>query len=292
MVNGMDAFGEDAQGRIIRRPDVDITEDDARMLKRRVFNQIVELQGNYSDYTKTKIEGDILGVLLLYYRKYFPSALATRFGRARDNWENSEYKIGWYRIVWDMMTKYYGFGETMKSMLPGFVSDKIGGTKVNDFYRTRAQRAGREVMTAFVMMLMFNALRKSIFDGDDDEELPWLTAQFARTFAKVSNETRALVPLPLTGKMEDYVDNFTTFTTAFREGKTVAKFANNGLQWMRYQTFGGDEAYEAAYYQRKAGPYEEGDPKILKNFHDLTGYDNIMGLFSPGYKLKDQYRNR
>ena len=292
MVNGMEAFGEDAQGRIIRRPDVDITEDDARMLKRRVFNQIVELQGNYSDYTKTKIEGDILGVLLLYYRKYFPSALATRFGRARDNWENSEYKIGWYRIVWDMMTKYYGFGETMKSMLPGFVSDKIGGTKVNDFYRTRAQRAGREVMTAFVMMLIFNALRKSIFDGDDDEELPWLTAQFARTFAKVSNETRALVPLPLTGKMEDYVDNFTTFTTAFREGKTVAKFANNGLQWMRYQTFGGDEAYEAAYYQRKAGAYEEGDPKILKNFHDLTGYDNIMGLFSPGYKLKDQYRNR
>lgn len=292
MVNGIEAFGEDSAGRIIRREDVDISEDDARMLKRKVFNQITEIQGNYADYTKTNIEGDILGMLLLYYRKYFPSALATRFGRARDNWENAEYKVGWYRIVWDMMTKYYGFGETMKAMLPGFVADRVGGTKVNEFYRTRAQRAGREVLAAFMMMVLFNTLRNLIFEDDDEEELPWMTAQFARTFAKVSNETRALVPLPTIGKMEDYVDNFTTFTTAFREGKTLAKFANNGISWMMYQTFGGEEFYEQAFYQRKYGPYEKGDAKVLKNFNDLTGYDNIQALFEPGYKVKEQYRNR
>lgn len=292
MVTGVEAFGEDAAGRIIRREDVDITEDDARMLKRKVFNQITEIQGNYADYTKTHIEGDILGMLLLYYRKYFPSALATRFGKARDNWENAEYKVGWYRIVWDMLFKYYGFTETMKAMLPGFVADKVGGTKVNEFYRTRAQRAGREVMAAFMMMILFNALRNMIFDDDDEEEVPWITAQFARTFAKVANETRALVPLPKIGKMEDYVDNFTTFTTAFREGKTLAKFANNGINWMMYQSFGGEDFYEQAFYQRKYGPYEKGDAKVLKNFNDLTGYDNIQALFNPGYKVKEQYRNR
>lgn len=292
MVNGIEAFGEDASGRIIRRPDVDITEDDARMLKRKVFNQITEIQGNYADYTKTHIEGDILGMLLLYYRKYFPSALSTRFGRARDNWENAEYKVGWYRVVWDMIFKYYGFTETMKSMLPGFIAKKVGGTKVNEFYRTRAQRAGREVVAAFMMMVLFNALRKMIFDDDDEEEIPWVTAQFARTFAKVANETRALVPLPKIGKMEDYVDNFTTFTTAFREGKTLAKFANNGINWMLYETTGGEDYYEQAFYQRRYGPYEKGDAKVLKNFNDLTGYDNIQALFEPGYKVKEQYRNR
>lgn len=292
MVTGIEAFGEDSSGRIIRREDVDITEDDARMLKRKVFNQITEIQGNYADYTKTNIEGDILGMLLLYYRKYFPSALATRFGKARDNWENAEYKVGWYRIVWDMLFKYYGFTETMKSMLPGFIADKVGGTKVNEFYRTRAQRAGREVVAAFMMMVLFNALRNMMFDDDDEEEMPWVTAQFARTFAKVANETRALVPLPKVGKMEDYVDNFTTFTTAFREGKTLAKFANNGINWMLYQSFGGEDFYEQAFYQRKYGPYEKGDAKVLKNFNDLTGYDNVQALFEPGYKVKEQYRNR
>ena len=37
---------------------------------------------------------------------------------------------------------------------------------------------------------------------------------------------------------------------------------------------------------RDSGRYEKGDPKVLKNFSDLTGWSNIMGSYDPYKDLR------
>jgi hypothetical protein len=184
------------------------------------------------------------------------------------------------------MFKRYGLKEGMKIFLPGNKSN------VNNYYKTGAYQAGRELLTGLVMMMLYQFLRSKVYSDDDDEsELNWMEMQILRTFAKVTNESRSMIPVPKIGNVDTYIDSFSNFTTVFKEGKTMWKLLENSMSLMAYEMLG-EEYAENALYQKTYGMYEEGDAKAMKNFHDLIGYDNIIGVISPEYKLKEQYKNK
>jgi hypothetical protein len=285
MVNGWDAFTEDASGKIVTRKDVDITDQQFKMMRNKVYAQILQAQGNYADYTATHMSSTLFGVLLQFYKKYFVPAAMRRFGSGQEDYEGGRFVQGWYRILYGMF-KRYGLKEGMKIFLPGNKSN------VNNYYKTGAYQAGRELLTGLVMMMLYQFLRSKVYSDDDDEsELNWMEMQILRTFAKVTNESRSMIPVPKIGNVDTYIDSFSNFTTVFKEGKTMWKLLENSMSLMAYEMLG-EEYAENALYQKTYGMYEEGDAKAMKNFHDLIGYDNIIGVISPEYKLKEQYKNK
>lgn len=285
-VNGWDAFTEDESGRIVTRKDVDITEQQVKMMRNSVYSQILKAQGNYAARTSTHISSTSVGVLMEYFKKYFVPMALRRFGKHQENFEGMNFAGGWYRIMYDMF-RNYGFKQGMLAMIPG-----ANRSEVEDYYRTGALQAGRELLTALVMTMLYGYLRGLAYSDEDDEtELNWFQIQIMRIFAKVISESRSMVPAPYIGSVDTYIDSFSNFTTVFKEGKTMWKLIENSLALVGYEVFG-EQFEEAALYQRAYGMYEAGDPKALKNFHDLVGYDNIVGIFSPEYKLKEQYKNK
>lgn len=286
MVNGWDIFTEDSKGRIVSRQDVDVTEQQVMMLRNKVYSNILKSQGNYADWTSTHISSTQFGVMAEYFKKYFVHMALRRFGKHQEDYEGMKYAAGWYRIMYDMF-KQYGFKEGMKAMVPG-----ANKSEVNEYYRTGSFQAAREILVGLVMMALYNYLRGLAYSDDDDEtELNWMQMQIMRTFAKVINESRSMVPVPKIGSVDTYIDSFSNFTSVFKEGKTVWKLIDNSLSLLGYEIFG-DSFEEDAFYQKAYGMYEAGDAKALKNFHDLIGYDNIVGIFNPEYKLKEQFKNK
>jgi hypothetical protein len=92
--------------------------------------------------------------------------------------------------------------------------------------------------------------------------------------------------------MDDYITNFSTFTTAFSEGKNLVKLVENLGYYTGYELFDSDYMYDLGYYQRREGRYEKGDPKFYKGLTKLTGIENIQDIFSPQYALKQQYQGK
>ena len=286
LATGWTAFTEDASGRIVSRPDVDITEQQVKMLRNKVYSQILKSQGNYADWTSTHISSTQFGVMMEYFKKYFVHMALRRFGKHQEDFEGMKYAAGWYRILFDMFRRY-GFKEGVKAMIPG-----ANKSEVNEYYRTGSMQAAREMLTGMVMMMLYGYLRGLAYsDDDDDKELNWMQMQIMRTFAKVISESRSMIPVPYIGNVDTYIDSFSNFTSVFREAKTAWKLIENSMSLLGYEIFG-DAFEEAAFYQKAYGMYEAGDAKALKNFHDLVGYDNIVGIFDPQYKLKEQYRNK
>ncbi len=103
----------------------------------------------------------------------------------------------------------------------------------------------------------------------------------------------------------EYIKNFTTAIPFVREFTAASKtihhawalagvnIANNGAEpdpdldseW--YQ-----DAWKNAYYNRKAGAYEKGDAKIIKDMIDLTGIKNFRDLLDPNYRIDILKRNQ
>lgn len=286
MVNGWDVFTEDSSGRVVTRKDVDITEQQVMMLRNKVYSQILRSQGNYADWTSTHASSTQFGVMMEYFKKYFVHMALRRFGKHQEDYEGMKYAAGWYRVMYDMF-KQYGFKEGIKAMIPG-----ANRSEVNEYYRTGSMQASRELLVALVMTAMYSYLRGLAYSDEDDEtELNWGQMQIMRTFAKVIAESRSMVPVPFIGSVDTYIDSFSNFTSVFKEGKTAWKLVENSMALLGYEIFG-EYFQEAALYQKAYGMYEKGDAKALKNFHDLVGYDNMVGIFSPEYKLKEQFKNK
>jgi hypothetical protein len=291
-VRGTDVFTE-VNGQIVLRPDVNISEKEMTDLKGTIMTEIYNFQGNYSQYTSTLFGSTLIGTLFNFYRKYLVPAVSTRFkfggfegmGSAY-SWDAPEAYMGWY-VALGRMVQYYGAGKAAKTLLydtllPGFVKNKLNldtGIDDQDYYRPRAAMAAREVLLAVAFYMMYQALRSSLKNNDEDD-LSYAELMMIRTLVKVSNESRSLVPAPIIGKPNDYIDNFGQFTTAFKEGKTVWDLVQNAMYYADYETTGSDFAYERGYYQRDTDRYMEGDPKLWKNVSDLSSWSNIKDVMS------------
>jgi len=290
MVTGIDAFTFH-NGEFGPRKDVDISEQDIKQLQGTILLEMYYKQGNYPGYTKTKIGSTLLGSLFEFYRKYLIPAVSNRFAFGETagvgsaySWESGEAHMGYY-VALMKSVQYYGFGRTAKNflydaLLPGLVQRKLGVERdTQDYYRGKSAMAAREILLAIAFYTLYQMLRASLYD-DDEEDLTYAELMMFRALVKVSNESRSMTPVPVVGKPGDYIEQFGTFTTAFREGETVWNLVQNALFYASYQTTGSDFAYERGFYQRDTDRYEEGDPKIWKNVSDLTGFSNISDVMS------------
>ena len=301
-VNGLEAFTL-VNNSIALRNDVNISQNDIFDLKGTIMTEVYRFQGNYSTYTKSKFGSTLLGTLFEYYRKYLIPAVSARFSYggfegvgSAYSWDSSEAYTGFY-VAAGKMFKYYGWGRATKTLLydtllPGFVKKSINyDTGVNEYYRSRAAMAGREMLGALLFLILFETLRSKIMDGDDDD-LSYTELMLLRSVIKVTNEARSMVPVPIIGKPGDYIRSFGQFTSAFKEGETLWNMAENAFFYADYTFTGNTYSYERGFYQRDTDKFLEGDPKIMKNLYDLLGISNIIDIFEPYQAAKTAVKNR
>jgi hypothetical protein len=278
------------------REDVAMTLDDLEGLRGMIQQEYLRHQGNYSSLTKSPIEGSFLGQLLMFFRKYLVPAVEVRFKGMFDsgdprNWVSGEAQLGWWTGFFKLF-QYYGGKEGLKELiLPNFLNKN---SSVDLYYRNKMFQVKKDVLAAVAFATAYAIARSLIYTGsdDDDEELTWAQMQSLRVLVKVANETRSLTPLPHWGKMDDYITNFSTFTTAFSEGKNLVNLVENMGYYAGYEVFDSDYAFDLGYYQKRSGRYEKGDPKFYKGLAKLTGIENIQDIFEPEYALKQQYQGK
>lgn len=288
-----EVWKEDKNGALVLRDDVNVTQKEIDVLKGIIWNEIEHAQGNYAHYTQPQFSSTILGSLTFFYRKYLLPAISVRFGfggfqgvGSAYRWSAQESYMGWYTALYKMF-KYYGVGTASKALLydtfiPGMLKtndSNMPKDEALEYYRGRSVMAVREMLFAVACYLTYEALRAALYNGDDDD-LSYSELMLMRSLVKVTNESRSLVPLPIVGKASDYIDNFSQLTSALKEGKTLWSLGENALWYTGYNLFDSEFAYERGFYQRATDMYEAGDPKVLKNFSDLTGLSNIQDQMS------------
>ena len=261
-----------------------------------IHQEYLRHQGNYSSLTKSPIEGSFLGQLLMFFRKYLVPAVEVRFKGMFDsgdprNWVSGEAQLGWWTGFFKLF-QYYGGKEGLKELiLPNFLNKN---SSVDLYYRNKMFQVKKDVLAAVAFATAYAIARSLIYTGsdDDDEELTWAQMQSLRVLVKVANETRSLTQLQHFGKMDDYITNFSTFTTAFSEGKNLVNLVENMGYYAGYEVFDSDYAFDLGYYQKRSGRYEKGDPKFYKGLAKLTGIENIQDIFEQEYALKQQYQGK
>jgi hypothetical protein len=246
---------------------------------------------------KPKVESSMAGLLMTFFRKYLVPSVETRFkgmfgiGDPK-NWTAGRIQVGW----WTAMFQIARFGERgsfVEAILPGFAAKALGMNKLDSFYQSKAMQARRELMIATLATISFAVLRGLVYnDDDDEEEMSWAALQSMRVMAKVNNETRSLMWLPPIGKADDYISNFSTFTTAFNEAKVLSTLFSNTFWYTTAGMFDWEYAKEMGFYERRAGRYEKGDPKVLANLIKLTGIENILDIWEPEYSVKELYKRK
>lgn len=291
------------EGYITIKPNANTTLDAVRHWTLVAQNEIIRTQGNYAASDKTRIERFLPGVLIMFYRKYLIPMFLNRVGFMRNDWITNEVQYGYYRAI-ATIYKQYGPMEFFKSLLlAGTLPDKFKkSTNMNAFYSRKAMHLSRDMMMSFVFVMLVLMSQTYLNSLDDDEEVDILLGNAIRVLWGVDREVRSMNPLPMVGGTDEYIRNFTTLTTLTREFQLFGAAIGHSFAYLLVRFLAGNEdpaedpdglveefyalAYKWAYYSRKSGVYEEGDPKILKDFHDLTGYKNINALVNPGEKLE------
>jgi hypothetical protein len=151
--------------------------------------------------------------------------------------------------------------------------------------------AGRELLGAYLCLQLYWTLRSMLNDSDDDD-LSYAELMLMRSLVKMTNETRSLVPAPIIGKPEDYIDTFSSYTSAFKEGKTLWNIGKHSLYYFDYQLTGNEGAYERGFYQKDTDRFESGDAKLYKDFSDISGYSNMVDVASPYEAAKNALKSK
>jgi hypothetical protein len=287
VVNVFEAYTENSNGEIVIRPDVEWTKKDEEATQRSVWSEIRRTQGRYAEWDKAKIESGILGRMLLFYRKYLEPFIRNRFGRRESNWEAGVEAYGFYRALLKSF-KIYGTKQTLAAIF-GFKN-----TGVSEAYQQKSQMAMRELATAAMLYIIGRMLVGAMPDDDDDDRTLAKTMAYnlMAVYAKVDMETRSMVPMIVIGDIDNYFQNFTSFTNIGRDAGNVADMFDHGFflgisQFVDETSEFGEFVDKRAYYQRKTKLFDKGDAKIKKDIMNLTGYMNMFELFNP----EDRFKN-
>ena len=292
MVPVWEAYGENADGEIVIKQGYNWTKADETELMRNMYSEIRRTQGNYAQIDKTKVEMNIWWRIAFFFRKYLAPAIINRFGPRRDDHEGSQVSMGYYNALIRSF-QYYGFKKTIKSFF------KKG--EIEDFYSQRVQWAGREMLVSLALLLIGNMLAelakgigKDCKNGECDVS-DVLILDMIGVYLKVDRETRSLNPVPGVGGVEDYINNLSSFTNAGSDINRLGRLVKHGFCLGASQIFDYEPLEKGAYYQRKAGKWEEGDPKLYKDLNDITGWENINSLYDPialSTKLTEGFKRR
>lgn len=293
-----EAYEKNNKGQLVIRQDVDMSATDEKNLRNVVYSEMRRAQGNYAKSDMTKAERTIWGKMMFYFKKYLVPQMLNRLGYLRPDWEGQQAQIGYMRAMVTAF-QYYGPMETAKHLiLGGFTPNWIKNNQMNDLYSKKVAHASREFIVGSVLLMLSTMAYGYVKQKrDDDEELDMITGNMIRVLWGVKGETLSLNPIPVYGGADEYIRNFTNFTSLTRDFQNVGKVLSHGLSLAYVKSMGGVEpdededsllyqmAYAKAVYQRKTGMYEAGDPKLTKDLHDLTGFKNFRDFFDPNYRV-------
>lgn len=281
------------------RSDVAMTMDDLEAIRSKTRAEYLQHQGNYAKQNQTKFESSMIGTLAFFFRKYLVPFAENRFKGSfgmgdPKNWNSGQVQLGW----WTAMANIFrdsGFFQLVLSLIPETISEKTGKLKTNEFYKIKAAQARREVMIGAIWTMVYMLCRGLVYDDDDKqkvEKLSWAQMQALRTLAKVSNESRSMLFVPFVGKGEDFIKNFSSFTSAFNEGIQVFDAFENLVYYIGYEVFDSEFAYDRGYYKKKTFRYSAGTPKVVSNLNKLSGLENWQDLINPVPALKTMYQKK
>ena len=289
-ISAFDVYTENENGEIVYKDNVEWSKEKEDAVMKTVWAEYRRTQGNYATFDKSKAEKGITGRFLVYYRKYLVDGIRNRFGRLEERTEDAIMAQGFYNALLQAF-KSYGVINVFKSVVG------VKDTGVSDFYSTKSRMAMREMavaaMTYMISRMLIAALKAEGGDDDKDKTVArWAQLQAIAIFSKVELETRSMVPLPVIGGTTSYLQNFGSFTNANRDLIKMASLLEHAGA-VGFAQFTDSEAIQnAAYYQKKSGYYEKGDPKFLKDLYDLTGWGNITELVNPGPRVENTFIKR
>jgi hypothetical protein len=281
------------------RSDVAMTIDDLESIRSKTRMEYLQHQGNYAKQNQTQFESGMIGTLAFFFRKYLVPFAENRFKGSfgmgdPKNWNSGQVQRGWWTAVADIFFKL-GYGQGFLSLLPEIIAEKTGKLETNEFYRIKAAQARREIMNGFIWTIVFILCRGLVYDDDDKDKvkkLSWAEGQALRVLAKVSNESRSMLYAPFIGKGEDFIKNFSTFTSVFNEGIQIKDGFENLVYLIAYEGFDSEYAFEQGYYKKKTFRFPKGTPKVLAQFYKLTGFENIQDFIDPVPALKTMYQKK
>lgn len=289
-INAFEAYVQNANGEIVIRDDVDWDKQREAAARKTVYSEIRRIAGRYGEWDKAKVESGFGGRLLMYYKKYLEPAVTNRFGRRKENWEAGEMAYGYYRgLITAIKTE--GYWNVTKSIF-GKPETETG---VSDFYQRKSQMAAREMAIGIAMYILGNIIKGSIPDDkEDDDKYLGRTALLGlvAVYAKMDSETRSLIPLPVFGGLDSYIQSAGEFTNANRDLLKVYSALEHSLFLFGSMFTDNKFVQGQAYYQKKAGKFNKGDAKVKKDLMDLSGYMNIYETFYPRDKVKNSFLNR
>lgn len=290
-----EAYELDSNGVLQIRGDVEYSAQDEDMLRHIVYHEMRRAQGNYASADKTLFESTDIGKLAFFYRKYLFPLMLNRFGALRPSWEGAELSIGFWTGTYRAFSSYSNKDVWRKIILGDM--DKSGN--INDWHSKSIKHARKDIaiigLLSFLSMVAMSIYQK--YD-DDDEEIPLVLGNAIRILVDVSRETRSMTAIGKSG--EDYINNFTSLTTASREFVSLTKSLTHVIGAFGSYFYGVDPTkkpmdedgfvenwiYKNTYYSRKSGPYQKGDLKLSKDLADFSGYKNIRDLFQPENRLE------
>lgn len=281
-----DVYTSNADGEVVIRDDADWTKNDEKNLMTAVYSEIRRTQGNYASADKTRAERGILGRFLVFYRKYLLPFVLNRFGARRDNSEAGEVAMGYYNAL--IRGLYYYRWNLFKGMIGKDDS-------VSPFYAKKAYYAVREMIMASMLYVLGTFLSSLVKRMDDDEEdtiAKNVAYQLLAIYIKTERETRSMVPMPIVGSLDEYINQFTDFTNFGRDITRVVKLTEHGLALGAAQVFDSEMVDKAAYYQRRTGIFDKGDAKIMKDIYDVSGFMNFYELYNPEVRVEDAFKRR
>lgn len=295
---------KDKHGVLVKRADVEYTTQDEDRIRNIIYSEMRRAQGNYAKSDQTQFESNVAGKIVFFFKKYLVPQFLNRFGYTRPNWEAAETALGYWRAV-AVAYKQFGPQQVFKHMVLGSKAmNKSNTNMMGPMLTRRVAQARRDAFTmAIVTMLGMMAMIYVKRKDEDDEELSILEGNAIRVLWGVKGETTSMFPVG--GGQEEYIKNFTTLTTFAREFMALKKIGshsiNYGLAMLMNSGLEPDEdadsvmyqqIYKDAFYSKASGPYEKGDPKLVKDLVDLSGIKNFRDLVHPENRIDQLKRNQ
>jgi len=281
------------------RSDVAMTIDDLESIRAKTQQELIQHQGNYAKQNQTKFESGMIGILAFFFRKYLVPFVENRFKGSfgigdPKGWLSGQPQMGWWTAIANIF-RDAGAVQGLLSFLPEFITEKTGKLKTNEFYRIKAAQTRREMLNGLIWTMAYMFFRGLVYDDDDKkavDKLSWAEMQSLRVMAKVSNESRSMLYVPFIGKGDEFIKNFSSFTSAFQEFGVLEDAFENLIYYMGYEWFDSELAYEMGYYQKKTFRYDAGTAKIIANFNKLSPLENVHDFIDPKAALKTAYQKK
>lgn len=212
-----------------------------------------QMHGVYDEFSKTIVEKEWWGRLLVMYRKFVVPGFKRRYKRYGIDQEMGTITEGYYRTFWNLAINETK--ELLKAVGP------FGESNLTPLEQANAKRALAEMGYMLTTGIIIMSLAAKGGDDDDDDKLHQYSLYFALRlnnelgfFLSPGDPRRFGLPNPL-----DMYKSFRSPTAGYSLVEKAVRLASQLSD-------------PTAVYERDTGAWKKGDNKLLVKFYKLLGY--------------------